>query len=451
VLFVGGPGTAACHVYDGDQTNCEKAFHMSQCGPASCWYDVFSANCNGCGPSNQQQGVCVNTCVDGPPTCEGDASRTIFAGYAGTAACQALSFSASLCVQAFHIGGDGVPASCYYDGDAGECRGCGPNNLENGSCENTCPVCPGNPARTTYAGGPGQSGCTRFSTQSSCEGAFIIGGSEVEESCFFDSGDCRGCGRNNFAAGLCDNECASCENDPSRVIFVGGPFTSACDVFSNNPILCEQAFHVSGECPAFTACYYDFDDLSCRGCGPFNQSEGRCTNTCAAPICGNNVVDLPGEQCDGPDLGTCGPSQLCTFNCQCASCSAAVIPASGGVFMGTTSGTGVLASACGFGTLAAPEAIYEWTPSTTGIATVDTCSGTTNFDTVLGVRQGSCGGTEIACNDDASGCGLRSRVVFFSNAGTTYYIVVDGYGGQSGDFTLTVTPASPSGAFLDLE
>jgi hypothetical protein len=54
----------------------------------------------------------------------------------------------------------------------------------------------------------------------------------------------------------------------------------------------------------------------------------------------------------------------------------------------------------------------------------------------------------IACNDDSS-CGLPSRVTPFVNAGTTYYIVVDGYGGDSGNYTLTVTPPSPSGAFLD--
>jgi hypothetical protein len=35
------------------------------------------------------------------------------------------------------------------------------------------------------------------------------------------------------------------------------------------------------------------------------------------------------------------------------------------------------------------------------------------------------------------------------SAGTTYFIVVDGYSGSAGSFTLAVTPASPSGAFID--
>jgi hypothetical protein len=53
----------------------------------------------------------------------------------------------------------------------------------------------------------------------------------------------------------------------------------------------------------------------------------------------------------------------------------------------------------------------------------------------------------VTCNDD--NCGAGSAIAPFVNAGTTYYIVVDGYAGDFGDFELTVTPASPSGAFLD--
>ena len=65
---------------------------------------------------------------------------------------------------------------------------------------------------------------------------------------------------------------------------------------------------------------------------------------------------------------------------------------------------------------------------------------------MLYVRQG-CSGPSIACNDDY--CGLSSHVMPFVTAGTPYFIVVDGYGSSSGNFTLTVTPASPSGGFLD--
>ena len=95
--------------------------------------------------------------------------------------------------------------------------------------------------------------------------------------------------------------------------------------------------------------------------------------------------------------------------------------------------------------------MYQWTPTTSGIATIDTCDGTgTTFDTVIYMRQGTCGaGTQEACNDDTTGCAvvgdgtnphrgsrLRPSVV----AGQTYYIIVDGYNGTTGSFTLNITP-----------
>jgi len=51
-----------------------------------------------------------------------------------------------------------------------------------------------------------------------------------------------------------------------------------------------------------------------------------------------------------------------------------------------------------------------------------------------------CGGTVVACNDDF--CSFQSTITPNVTAGTTYTIVVDGYdSGESGAFTLTVTPA----------
>jgi hypothetical protein len=64
---------------------------------------------------------------------------------------------------------------------------------------------------------------------------------------------------------------------------------------------------------------------------------------------------------------------------------------------------------------------------------------------VLYVRQGACGsGIEVACNDDALGCLTAdliggSMVSVRVAAGQTYFIFVDGYDGDAGQFTLTVT------------
>src|SRR5205823_4811077 len=127
-----------------------------------------------------------------------------------------------------------------------------------------------------------------------------------------------------------------------------------------------------------------------------------------------------------------------------------VIPAQGGTFSGTTSGTSSLAGSCGSsGT--SPEQVFQWTPAVSGTATIQTCGAGTTFDTVLYLRSGSCaGGPEVAagCNDDAcsnaSGLFRASRLTPTVTAGQTYYIVVDGYGGAPGTFSLTVTPPGAS-------
>src|SRR5438093_1031715 len=115
------------------------------------------------------------------------------------------------------------------------------------------------------------------------------------------------------------------------------------------------------------------------------------------------------------------------------SCSSPpVLPAQGGTFGGTTSGTSALAGSCGSsGT--APEQVFQWTPAVSGTATIQTCGAGTTFDTVLYLRSGACaGGPEVAagCNDDActnaTGLFRASRLTPTVTAGQTYYIVVDG-------------------------
>src|SRR5207248_6812395 len=79
------------------------------------------------------------------------------------------------------------------------------------------------------------------------------------------------------------------------------------------------------------------------------------------------------------------------------SCSSpTVISAAGGTFSGTTSGTSSQAGSCGSsGT--SPERVFQWTPTVSGTATIQTCGGSTSYDTVLYVQSGACGtGREIA-------------------------------------------------------
>src|SRR6266481_2301733 len=148
---------------------------------------------------------------------------------------------------------------------------------------------------------------------------------------------------------------------------------------------------------------------------------------------------------------TCTPTTTTTTLPAGGACSSpTIIPSQGGTFSGTTSGTSSLTGSCGSsGT--SPERVFQWTPAVSGTATIQTCGAGTNFDTILYMRSGLCAsGLEVAsgCNDDAcpdaSGLNRASRITPTVTAGQTYFIVVDGYGGAQGNFTLTVTPPGAS-------
>ena len=123
------------------------------------------------------------------------------------------------------------------------------------------------------------------------------------------------------------------------------------------------------------------------------------------------------------------------------------LPAGGGTFTDTTlGGSNALAGSCATSSNA-PERVFAWTPATSGHATVSTCGADlTSYDTVLYVRAATCAAPDLACNDDATGCDTGagpqhgSRVMLDVSAGATYLIVVDGYNGHAGGFTLSVAP-----------
>ncbi|WP_400192369.1 T9SS type A sorting domain-containing protein [Hymenobacter sp. B81] len=97
---------------------------------------------------------------------------------------------------------------------------------------------------------------------------------------------------------------------------------------------------------------------------------------------------------------------------------------------------------CGFNSVGGPGVLYAFT-GTNEVATVSLCGPGTNFDTKLHVFSGSCGTfTCVGSNDDA--CGLASEVSFYGTVGTTYYILVSGYNGATGDFDLNVSCAPPA-------
>jgi len=80
---------------------------------------------------------------------------------------------------------------------------------------------------------------------------------------------------------------------------------------------------------------------------------------------------------------------------------------------------------------------WAWTAPAAGTAEFSTVG--SSFDTLLAVYSASAGSTtEVTSNDDvdADNNEYQSAVAFQAQAGRTYYVVVDGYDGASGDIVL---------------
>lgn len=94
-----------------------------------------------------------------------------------------------------------------------------------------------------------------------------------------------------------------------------------------------------------------------------------------------------------------------------------------------------LGGSCG-GSGSVDEAL-EWVAPESGTVTIDTFG--TEFDTVLYVLEGSCTGTELACNDDAIDApGFESKVTLDVTQGETLILVVDAWAGEQGPFELNI-------------
>ncbi|MCU0304481.1 MAG: hypothetical protein MUC56_10535 [Thermoanaerobaculales bacterium] len=148
------------------------------------------------------------------------------------------------------------------------------------------------------------------------------------------------------------------------------------------------------------------------------------------------------EKIPGPGGGANPPLELAGGE-TCA--TATVIPGLPYTDSGTTAGAvNNYDQACPFTGSTAPDVVYAYTPASNQIVTVSLCNpGTaTDYDTKVYVYESTCPGTVTGCSDDACSSPLYnnyvSEVQVTLNAGTTYYIVVDGYGSSSGNYTLSL-------------
>ena len=88
-----------------------------------------------------------------------------------------------------------------------------------------------------------------------------------------------------------------------------------------------------------------------------------------------------------------------------------------------------------------PGVWYSFVPDVSEYIVASTCSLLTSYDSKISIFTGSC--SSLSCidgNDDNWGCGFRSEVTFFAEAGIEYSILVHGYEGDTGNFEIALSP-----------
>jgi hypothetical protein len=130
---------------------------------------------------------------------------------------------------------------------------------------------------------------------------------------------------------------------------------------------------------------------------------------------------------------------------------------------GTTAGyTDDYDEMCPYGSTLAPDVVYKWTADFSGPIDIVLCE--SSYDTKVYVYENEYNpGWYYACNDDADCPGplYRSWIKYMPvTEGNIYYIVVDGYGADFGDYLFSMhespfaTPCEvtcPPGAFMEGE
>lgn len=166
------------------------------------------------------------------------------------------------------------------------------------------------------------------------------------------------------------------------------------------------------------------DDFSCSG----NTS----TMTFAVTFGNQYWIRIAGYN------GATGSGNI-TISCGNDDCDSALTVGDGTTAFSTAGFSGTDESSCAFNDFR--DSWYVYTATCTGEVTVTTCDDA-DFDTVLAAFA-SCGGAELACNDDDPTCGGNtSTMTFDAVSGDQYWIRIAGYNGASGTGNITISCAS---------
>ena len=99
------------------------------------------------------------------------------------------------------------------------------------------------------------------------------------------------------------------------------------------------------------------------------------------------------------------------------------------------------------GTTNSAAGVWYTVTGISGQITVDTCSSSSDFDTAISVFQGSCGVLTCVDGNDDFSCslsGLHSSVTWTATASEQYFVLVHGFGSNTGEFGLNaLLPSGP--------
>lgn len=353
-----------------------------------------------------------------------------------------------------------VPVTCRTDAECDDGRFCnGPESCVGGRCfDGMPPICDTGDRCAMAVCDPDLDTCVVFPGESDRDGdgfpSIECGGTDCDD---FDPevfpGHVELCFdmRDNDCNGAFDCADAACTGDPAcgcvpRMEICTNMDDDDCDMLAD----CDDpdcAMSPTCACvPTPEDCGNGLDDDCDLAVDCSDMDCAGAPECCVASPerCGNMTDDDCDMRvdCDDPD---CAMNPLCVAPCPDADLGSRVGPS---VAMGTTTGRpNSLTATCG-GMANSPDIAYSWRAPSSGRFVIDTIG--SDYDTVLYVKNASCTGPELACNDDTSGLGLRSRVTIDVMAGQSVVIVVDGFGGgSSGSYVLNITAVMPEAGNCD--
>jgi len=196
-----------------------------------------------------------------------------------------------------------------------------------------------------------------------------------------------------------------------------------------------------------------YSDPNCADLNPFlsgffGQPADGCAEDCEG-VAGGDAV--PGTACT-TDLEEPG---IYNDNCECIATPANDLPCNAEVLecgvqvSGSNTAASTSTDLCDFGASSGPAVFYQYTAEGNGTATLATCLDGTDFDTDSHVFTGTC--DDLTCYseyggggyvDGDSGCEFQAWATggeFPIEEGVTYFIMIDGFAGATGNFELLLT------------